>query len=129
MMRLDELARRARLLVHQGGVTLSAAALALGIPQVILARFHENGLAGRFVERQGLGVARRLDQADRAWIIDTIDRARRDDGLLARSRDRAGEFRRWFGEDPTAVVATLVAQRLGLSLKLAAPAANPRGPF
>ena len=124
MMPLSQLAETAGLLIHQGGVTLTAAALALGIPQVILARFHENGLAGRFVVAETLGFAKRLDQVQPDWIVATIETARRDRALQERCRSRAAEFRSWFDGDPTAVVATEAAKALGHAPQLAPPVAG-----
>ncbi len=124
MLPLSQLAETAGLLVHQGGVTLTAAALALGIPQVILARFHENGLAGRFVAAETLGYAKRLDQATITWITETIDAARANEALRERCRKRAAEFRAWFDADPTAIVATSAAEALGVAPKTAPPVAG-----
>jgi hypothetical protein len=105
MLSLAETAAGANLLIHQGGVTLTAAALALGVPQLILARFRENAIAGRYVEEQGLGRVWRIDKIDAATIIDAAGAMRSDARLLQRARQRAPEFRAWFGPDPTELVA------------------------
>jgi UDP:flavonoid glycosyltransferase YjiC (YdhE family) len=114
MMPLRALAATAGLLVHQGGVTLTAASLALGIPQIILSRFYENGLAGRFVANAQLGATRRLDLTDRQWLLEAVEAARNDKALTAHCRAEAGIYRRWFDRDPTTVVAEHVATLLGI---------------
>ena len=124
MMPSRLVAERARLLVHQGGVTLTAAALALGIPQVILARFHENGLAGQFVSDARLGYTNRLD-AEGDWIRETVTHARNDNELRNRARRRIPEFRSWFSKDPTGIVATKAARLLGLSATVAPQLHDP----
>ncbi len=113
MMPLQMLSETAGLLVHQGGVTLTAAALALGIPQVIVSRFYENGLAGRFVAEAELGDTRRLDLADKRWLLDTIEVARKNKALTQRCRAAAGFYRQWFDQDPTAVVGDQAARLIG----------------
>jgi hypothetical protein len=121
MMPLRALAETAAMLVHQGGVTLTAASLALGIPQIILSRFYENGLAGRFVANANLGATRRLDLTDRQWLLDAVEAARNDKALAERCRAEAGTYRRWFNEDPTAVVAEHAATLLGVGGTSAPP--------
>jgi hypothetical protein len=122
MMPLSLLAERAGLLLHQGGVTLCAAALALGIRQIILARFYENGLAGRFVASEGLGLTKRMDKARGDWIRYAVSHVRSSPEFTDRARRRMLEFRAWFAEDPTGVVARKAGELLGLTTSLAVPA-------
>ena len=122
MLPLSLIATRAGLLVHQGGVTMTAAALALGLPQLILARFHENGLAGAYIAREGLGEVLRMDHATRDWLVDAVARLRADRALAERARARAPEFREWFADDPTAVVAMKAAEMLNIRATPAPPA-------
>jgi UDP:flavonoid glycosyltransferase YjiC (YdhE family) len=75
------------------------------VPQLILARFRENALAGRYVEAQGLGRVWRIDQIDAEAVLEAAAALRSDGELLGRARERAQEFRTWFGPDPTEVVA------------------------
>jgi hypothetical protein len=105
MLSLATIGANATVLIHQGGVTLTAAALALGVPQLILARFRENALAGRYVEEQGLGRVWRIDQIDPEAIIEAAKSMRRDVDVIGRARARSPEFRKWFRADPTEAVA------------------------
>jgi hypothetical protein len=123
MMPLQLIVEKARCLVHHGGVTLTAAALACAVPQIILARFYENGLAGRYVAERGLGEHCRLDSVSSEWILSALDRVLSDPRLEERAREAAPECRRWFMGDPTHVVACKAAE----ILRLKAPPIAPRG--
>jgi hypothetical protein len=111
---LADLAANAGCLLHHGGVTLTAAMLALGVPQVILPRFFENGIAARYVAEQGLGAFERLDRAEPAWISDAACSVIADDDLQQRALDAAPFHQTWFSGDPTAMVAHHVIESLGL---------------
>ncbi len=115
MLTLSEIAAEAGCLLHQGGVTLTAAALALGIPQVILARFHENGIAGRYVTERGAGAVHRIDDVKAGWISTAL---KQQQGEAARQAAAAcaSEARSWFSGDPTHEVACAAARQLGLPM-------------
>lgn len=124
MLPLEEIARSARCLIHHGGVTLTAAALALGIPQVILARFYENGLAGAFTAEQGHGQWRRVDEVDSRWLGEAVAAMTAGGVVSARSRGAAPEFRSWFSYDPTYEVAIRICDQLGVARPEPAAAAT-----
>jgi hypothetical protein len=123
MMPLQMIVENARCLVHHGGVTLTAAALANAVPQIILARFYENGLAGRYVSERGLGEHCRLDSVSAEWILSALDRVLNDARLSQRAREAAPQSRGWFTGDPTHVVACKAAE----ILRLKAPPTSLRG--
>lgn len=122
MMPLETIAAKARCLVHHGGVTLTAAALALGIPQVILARFYENTLAGQFIAGRSLGVWMHVDTVSVGRLIDAVRLCGVD--LAANSKRAAPEFQNWFHSDPTFVVAQEAARLLGVQNLRPAAAVN-----
>ena len=125
MHALSDIAR-ARCLVHHGGVTLTAAALALGAPQAILARFHDNAVAGQFVADRDLGLWMRADEFAADRFVEGV-RAVLDDPLIAlRAKNGAGEFRAWFSGDPTFAVARRAGAALGLKEMRAAPSRGLR---
>lgn len=121
MMPLERIAANARCLVHHGGVTLSAVALALGIPQIILARFYENGLAGQFVAERKLGTWLRIDAVEKDWLVAAVRDWGADDHVAARAAACSPEFRRWFDGDPTFAVAKKTAELLGIENLRPAP--------
>jgi len=124
MMSLDAIASKARILVHHGGVTLTAVALALGIPQVTLARFHDNGVAGRFVAARGLGASMSVDSVDAERLRNAVLACGAED-VARRAAEAAPEFRRWFDSDPTFSVAQATARLLGMDVLHASAAPIP----
>jgi rhamnosyltransferase subunit B len=122
MMPLETIAAKAGCLVHHGGVTLTAVALALGIPQVILARFYENGLAGHFVAERSLGAWMRIDAVDARRLAEAVRECGAD--VAANAERAAPEFQRWFHSDPTFIVAQEAARLLGVQNLRPAPAAK-----
>jgi rhamnosyltransferase subunit B len=102
---VPDLLQRTGCILHHGGVSLTAVALATGLPQVILSKQLDNRVAGEFVEREGLGVHRPLAQATAGWIIASVGRGFDDEALRCRAWERAPEFEAWFGPDPTEQVA------------------------
>jgi hypothetical protein len=114
MLPLSFLQQEASCLVHQGGVTLTAAALAMGIPQLVLARFHENAIAGRYVDRCGLGLVARIDTVEARWLADTAVAIASDQDLQIRAAKAVPTYRAWFDHDPTKAVAAAAARILGV---------------
>jgi len=125
MMPLEMIVKNARCLVHHGGVTLTAAALAHGVPQIVMSRFYENGLAGRYVAERGLGDHRRLDTISVEWFASALARVLNDPHVHARAREAAAECRSWFSGDPTHAVACKAAEILRLKPPPNTPARGP----
>jgi hypothetical protein len=125
MMPLRMIVEKARCLVHHGGVTLTAAALAHAVPQIILARFYENGLAGRYVAERGLGAHCRLDSISAEWMLSALDRVLSDPRLPERALATAPACRAWFAGDPTHAVACKAAEILRLKPPPLAPGGGP----
>jgi hypothetical protein len=124
MLSLDVVAQKARCLVHHGGVTLTAAALALGVPQFILARFHDNAAAGAFVAERNLGGWIWSEEAVPDRAAAAVRRIIDDAAFAARAESKMGEFRGWFGADPTFAVAQRAGALVGLrEMKPARPPA------
>lgn len=113
MLSLDTISARGKILVHHGGVGLAAVALALGLPQVVLARFHDNAAAGQFVADRGLGAWLHVS-SDADAIVAAIAAVRNDSVMRARALQQAPDFARWFDGDPTLEVARKAAEVLGL---------------
>lgn len=112
MLPLAEIGARGCCLVHHGGVTLTAAAAAIGLPQVILARFADNAAAGRYLAARGNGTWQWVDRVETPWLADAVLHAR---SLSGAARADARHFRSWFGADPTWRVAQGAVAHLGIT--------------
>src|SRR5665213_1510263 len=108
---------RARCVVHQGGGQLTAACLAVGVPQVILSTWFETQIAGGFVKANDLGDSCQMGDATAAWVTAAVDRSYHEEALRSRSKAAAPRFRKWFDGDPTAIVAARVCHLLGVDLR------------
>lgn len=84
---LDEIARRAGVMLHHGGGQLTAQLLALGVPQILLMKEATNRAAGDSVARLGVGRAIRQGDVTVGWLADAIG-----DSFAAPIRDRAQEL-------------------------------------
>jgi hypothetical protein len=116
MLSLKEIAENAACLVHQGGVTLTAAALAMGIPQIILARSKENEIAGRYVAEKGLGQIFPMMDIATAILHQKIGEVLGDHKLRQKAISDSTLYRSWFKDDPTHLVAVKAAKILALPI-------------
>jgi len=106
---IADIIRRSRCVIHHGGPQLTAACLAMGLPQVVLSKEMDNRVAGAYVAANGLGDACWLADATTEWLSAAVDRARGDADLHARCRAAAPDFlRRWFSQDGAKMIADRV---------------------
>jgi hypothetical protein len=126
MLALQDIARDAGILIHHGGVTLTAAALALAVPQVILAQYLENEIAGRFVAHKGLGSVHSVKNLAHKDIPGDVTSMLGNKKLKQKAVQDAAEFRDWFAIDPTYEVARKAAEMLGLEPPKPLPSVDHR---
>lgn len=111
---IELILERSRCVLHHGGVGLSCALLAAGMPQVILAKELDNQAPGRLLAEEGLGRHSWLWDATMPWIVQATRAAYDDEEMRARCRARAPSFDDWFGADPAEHVAGTALRLLGI---------------
>lgn len=106
------LLQRASLFVHHGGSGTTGAALAAGVPSLVVPQLYHQMFVGRALARAGLGhgAAGSFDELDRPLAAAIVD-ALRDDETRSRARAFAGSGLRRNG---TSAAAALVASACGL---------------
>jgi UDP:flavonoid glycosyltransferase YjiC (YdhE family) len=111
---IEDIVRRSRCVIHHGGPQLTAACLAMGVPQVVLSKELDNRVSGSYVAANGLGETCWLPDATSEWISAAISRVLEDVELKARCRAAAPDFlARWFSQDGAKMIADRVLQSLG----------------
>ena len=110
-----EILATSRLVVSHGGTAFVAAALAGGVPQVVIAPDLEKTLVGRAVERLGTGRAVLGARFSRDQVHDTIRQALGDAQLAATAQAKAGEFARRMSNDAIAPVVERALALLALT--------------
>ncbi len=110
---LPAILERSRCVLHHGGVQMTSACLAAGLPQVILPKEEENMRTGSFVAERRLGFSRPLHEADAGWVARSIRRAFDDADMASRCRAGRPDFAAWVAEDPTETVAREAQRAIG----------------
>jgi UDP:flavonoid glycosyltransferase YjiC (YdhE family) len=84
-LRLETALAAARLLVHLGGLGVASAALAAGVPQLVLSVDIEKELYGRALESAGVGRLVRIEDPAATIPPELIEDLVHDDQLAARA--------------------------------------------
>ena len=122
-VKLREILSRSRCVLHHGGLQLTAACLAAGLPQVILSKELDNRISGAFVESNGLGATSWIGDVKADWLDEALTAAYQQLGESCRSR--AEEFQKWFSDDSSAVVASAACKLMGVAMRQRATTREP----
>ncbi len=112
----DELSRRARVVISNGGSTTSYQALAEGTPVVGLPSNFDQYLAMTAIERAGAGILVKARQASAGIIAEAVQQVLRDDAFAASAAAIADRFR---ALDSRSAFRSYVAHALGRPSALA----------